>query len=190
MPDEPAVLENLNELVQRARQGHVTVLPGLKQLLDARPELSQYFGDVGALARQEWVRLIAGEDLAIREATAREADDLVRELVGPQPTVVARLLAERVVICWLQVHHAGALSAQALSKSPSVASFWNKRESSAHRRYLQSLGALASFQRLIPSSSADVSCTGRREPPSASSQWDDARRPDTDLVLRVVGKPE
>ena len=125
--DEPPVVKDLNSLVKRARKGDETVLPQLRELLDTRPELWQHFGNLAGHAREAWLRVISADDLALKESTARKAEDLMRELAGPEPSVVERLLAERAVLCWMQLAHADALAAQSLSQSRQHADFWAKR---------------------------------------------------------------
>jgi hypothetical protein len=148
--DEPPVVEDLNSLVKRARGGDETVLPQLREMLDTRPELWQHFGNLAVHAREAWLRVISADDLALKESTARKANDLARELAGPEPSVVERLLAERAVLCWMQLAHADALAAQSLSQSKHLGDFWAKRQAGAHRRYLTSLAALVTLRRLLP----------------------------------------
>ncbi len=187
VPDEPPVVEDLNWLVHRARQGDETVLPQLRDMLDTRPQLWQHYGNVAAHAREAWVRLIAGEDLALRESTARKAEDLSRELAGPAPTVVERLLAERAVLCWLQLHHADSLAAQAFTKSTKVADFWARRQASAHRRHLTSLGALVTLRRLMPGQAGGPPIDSRDCPdPSRNLEGGNLRPVDSACQLRLV----
>jgi hypothetical protein len=150
VPDEPPVVEDLNSLVKRARKGDETVLPQLREMLDTRPELWQHYGNLAGHAREAWLRVISADDLALKESTARKAEDLMRELAGPEPSVVERLLAERAVLCWMQLAHADALAAQSLSQSRHLGDFWAKRQAGAHRRYLSSLAALVTLRRLLP----------------------------------------
>ena len=150
VPDEPPVVEDLNLLVQRARKGDETVLPQLRKMLDTQPELWQYFGNIAAHAKEAWLRVISGDDLALKESTARKAEDLMRELAGPEPSVVEKLLAERAVLCWMQLAHADALAAQSLSQSKHLGDFWAKRQAGAHRRFMTSLAALVTLRRLLP----------------------------------------
>jgi len=177
----------MNLLVQRARQGDESVLPELRHFLDARPQLWQHYGDVAAHAREAWVRVIAGDDLALREATARKAEDMARELAGPEPTVVERLLAERAVLCWLQLAHADTLAAQSLSQSRQLAVFWAKRQAGAHRRYLTSLAALVTLRRLLPCTSGGALDASRPDSSFAVSERDDVRQVDPEHRLRIVG---
>ena len=188
IPDEPPVVEDLNWLVQRARQGDETVLPQLRDMLDSRPEVWRHYGNLAAHAKEAWIRLISADDLALRESTSRKAEDLSRELAGPHPSPIERLLAERVILCWLQVHHADSLAAQAFTKSTKVADFWSKRQASAHRRYLTSLAALVTLRRLLPCTSGGALDASRPDSSFAVSERDDVRQVDPEHRLRLVGK--
>jgi hypothetical protein len=128
-------------------------VPDLRHFLDTHPEFWQHYGDVADHAREAWIRQLSGSDIALREASSRKAKDLARELSGPRPTVIERLLSERVVLCWLQLNHADSAAAQAHTQSPRAVEFWSRRQLSSHRRYLQSLAALATLRRLLPDQS-------------------------------------
>jgi len=190
VPDKPPVLDDLNLLVQRAREGDESVLPELREFLDTRPELWQHYGDVAAHAREAWVRVIAGDDLALKESTGRKAEHLSRELAGSEPTVVERLLAERAVLCWLQLAHADFLAAQALQKTTKIADFWAKRQASAHRRYLTSLGALVTLRRLMPGQAGGKPIDLSNPDTSSKNLESSVSRPiDPEHQLRFVGEP-
>src|SRR4051794_34636032 len=64
---EPAVLEQLNSLLQSARQGDEGVLAELRHLLDRKPEIWRHYGDLALHAVRSWTSLIAGEDLTLKE---------------------------------------------------------------------------------------------------------------------------
>jgi len=161
-----------------------------QEKLDQRNEISQHVGDLAAYAREAWLRLISAADLALKESTARKAEDLIRELAGPEPTAVERLLAERAVLCWLQLHHADSLAAQTLTKSLRVAEFWAKRQVGAHRRYLTSLAALVTLRRLLPGQAGDRPIDLRNPDISFKNLKSSASGPiDREHQLRVVGEP-
>jgi hypothetical protein len=145
-----AVQEEFASLVARARQGDLEVLPALRQYLDCNQEIWLQAGDIARHARESWISLITGQDLATKEVIARKADALRAELAGPDPTPLERLLVDRIVACWLQVHHADAMVAQAGDVSLRQADFARKRQNSAHRCYLTAIGALVSVRRLLP----------------------------------------
>ena len=188
--DEPPVVEDLNLLVQRARKGDETVLPQLREMLDTRPELWQHFGNLAVHAREAWLRVISADDLALRESTARKAEALARELAGPEPSVVEKLLAERAALCWMQLAHADALAAQSLSQSRQHADFWAKRQSGAHRRYLSSLAALVTLRRLLPGQAGSRPIDSTNSDASSKNlESSDTRPVEHEHQLRVVGEP-
>ena len=147
---EPAV-GGLQELVGRARRGDRSVLPELRSYLDAHPDVWSLCGDLAAQALELWVGLLAGRDLVVAESVRRKADDLRAELAGPSPSPLEALLADRVVACWVQVHHADALYAQTASQrsGPGFRGELLKRQESAQRRYLASIRQLAAVRKLL-----------------------------------------
>src|SRR4051794_16064316 len=124
---EEPIKDQLGRLLERARQGDEAVLPQLREFLDTRPELWRRYGDLALHARQAWIGLIAGTDLALRESIARRVDELGRELAGVRPSPMERLLVERIVANWLQLEHAEIAAAQSMSSSVAIAGFVSRR---------------------------------------------------------------
>jgi hypothetical protein len=188
--DESPVLDELNWLMDRARQGDEDVLPRLRNFLDTHPDLWRRYGDLGAHAREAWLRLISGSDLALRESTARKVEDMARELAGPAPTAIEKLLVERVVLCWLQTCHADSVAVEALAKSPRIAEFWSKRQASTQRRYLTSLAALLTLRRLLPAQASGPAIEAGNHCDSRTTHESNINWPlDPGNHLRVVGEP-
>ena len=114
----------------------------------------------------------------------------MRELAGPEPTVIERLLAERATLCWLQIHHADTLAAQSLAQSRQHADFWAKRQSGAHRRYLSSLAALVTLRRLLPGQTDGRAIDSTNfDTSSKNLESSDPRPVEHEHQLRVVGEP-
>jgi hypothetical protein len=148
-PAQPDV-EDLRELLERARQGDRDALPRLREVLDNCPQLWQHFGDLGRHAEAAWIELVGGQDLYLKESLERKAAAMKVELAGSDPTPLERLLVERIVSCWLQFAHADAVLAQVKDLSLKQAEFASKRQDRAHRRYLMAIGTLATVRRLLP----------------------------------------
>ena len=72
-----------------------------------------------------------------------------RLLAGPGPSPLERLLVERVVACWLQVHYSDASYAQLKGTNPAQHTAALQRQNSAQQRYLQALKALATVRKLL-----------------------------------------
>ncbi|HVK15146.1 MAG TPA: hypothetical protein VM597_40780 [Gemmataceae bacterium] len=139
------------DLVRRAQQGDRSAVPGLRKLLDADPELWRHYGDLAGHAKSAWLDLLAGPDLALREAAERKVAELEEELAGPDPSPLERVLAQRAAACWVQVHHADALYARAAGSGVPAAGLREllARQESAHRKLLAAIKQLAVVRKLI-----------------------------------------
>jgi hypothetical protein len=146
----------LYEVFDRTQRGDLEALPRIRELLEDRPELWQSYGDVARHALSSWIKLIAGENLALEVSTTRKADSMRAEVAGPAPSPLELLLADRVVATWLQLAHAEVMLAQARDASLKLLIFAEKRLDGATRRHLTAIGALATLRRLLPTSPALV----------------------------------
>jgi hypothetical protein len=139
----------LRELVGRARQGDVTVLPRLKEFLDAHPQVWEELGDLARHAREALVRLVAGDDLLVGECVRRDLAALEAELAGPSPSPLERILVQRIVLCRLQTHKAdidaAALDQGANPHGPHA----QRRQDAAHKRLLAAVKQLAVVRKLL-----------------------------------------
>lgn len=68
--------------------------------------------------------------------------------ISPKPTPLERLLVERVVTCWLQLHDAQLRFIQAESMPIARAEYLQRSLDRYHRRYLSALKMLAVVRRL------------------------------------------
>jgi hypothetical protein len=139
-----------DRLLKRATKGDKTVLPELRRLLDAEPWLWQQAGDLSVQAERSWISMVAGENLVASESAPRKMDALRRELAGPNPSVLERLLVDRVVLCWFQVNYCETLFAQwAKDLTIPQADYHQRRLDRAHGRYLLAIRTLACVRRLL-----------------------------------------
>ncbi|HMC66385.1 MAG TPA: hypothetical protein VKI65_15730 [Gemmataceae bacterium] len=61
-------------------------------------------GDLALAAQRKFIARYARDQHAYREAIQIKLEQLRAELTGPEPSPLEKLLVERVLICWLQVH--------------------------------------------------------------------------------------
>jgi hypothetical protein len=122
---------------------------------------AQDYGNLGRQSEAAWLQLIAGKNLMLHESTRRKAEQLRAELAGPAPSPLERLLVERVVACWLQVHYSDAAYAQLKGATPAQHTAALRRQNSAQQRYLQSMRALATVRRLLRPAPAPVEIATR-----------------------------
>ena len=144
---EPAEIDHLDWLLQRARAGDLDVVLELRAWLDQSAMWHQ-FGDLGKRARDAWLSLFVGNDLVLRESLIRKLNDLQEELTPGEPTPIERLLVDRVLANWLRLHFAEIASTQAMNR-PKLGEYWDRRQSRAERAYVTSLGALTNMRKVL-----------------------------------------
>jgi hypothetical protein len=141
-------VEDLMGLTDRAQKGDRTTLPALRELLK-HPEAVDLLG--GDLARQAQLTLIdkfSGKNLLLKESLTRKLELLRAELAGPSPTPVERLLVERIVTCWLHLHHLEMIYAGKDSLSLELGTYYQRSLDRAQKRYLAAIKALALVRKL------------------------------------------
>ena len=148
-PKQDEILDRLRKLVQRAEQGDEAVLPELRAALDANAWVWERYGDLSQQSQAAWLQLLAGRNLLLLESARRKAAQLRTELAGPGPSPLERLLVERVVACWLQVHYSDASYAQLKGTNPAQHTAALQRQNSAQQRYLQAVKSLVTVRKLL-----------------------------------------
>jgi hypothetical protein len=157
---DPETRARLESLVQRAQQGDENVLPELRQVLDAHPEFWQRCGDLALQAQTAWLQLVSGKDLLLRESLQRKLEQTKAELAGTDPSVLERLLVQRVLSTWLQAEYADAMYARAKPNSSARHQALQRRQNSAQQRHLQAIKMLVTVRKLLSPAQA----TGEAQP--------------------------
>jgi len=143
--DQPS----FKELVKAARRGDRSVMPALRKILRANPELIKNNGDLASQTMIHWIDLIAGQDLFYREALLINVvglrSDLIAETNG---TVVEKMLVDQAVSTWLQLYYHEDREATAQAQNLQVGKYRLKKIESAFNRHMRSLNALASMRNI------------------------------------------
>jgi hypothetical protein len=146
-PTRPCDKE-LVALVERAQKGDKAALPGLRGLLQDPAAVDALGGDLARQAQLVLIDKFGGQNLLVKEALTRKLDLLRAELAGSDPTPLERLLVERVVACWLHLHHLEITYAGRESMSLELGAYYQRSLSAAHKRYLSALKTLAQVRKL------------------------------------------
>lgn len=178
---DQSIVDEADELanaVVRANDGDGSGLSRIQQLVAEDPAFAIEFlqGDLAKHAESALVRRIAGKHLAFREGLYAKLDAMRTELAGNNPNAIERLLAERVVVCWLQVCAADEILARAEQVTFAEGDYLQRRLDRAHRRYLSAIKMLAVVRRLALPIRVDVNVAGTVETKSAESPTMTARR--------------
>jgi len=163
-PGPIAGLDEIRDLLGRAAGRHPGALPELRAVLDRRPELWRKLGDLAAHVELAWVGEVAGANAALAEVLTRKIAELKREMGGPTPSTLERLLIDRVAACWLQIHHADLAAARPVDATAEGRERLRKRQEAAERRYAGAVEALARVRRLLPA--GEVPSPGTVDPRS------------------------
>jgi hypothetical protein len=151
-PDTSASLDYerlFRELVAQASAGDQDALRRLRGVLDLRPEVWRRAGNLSAVAERAWTELLAGSNALAAESIKRRAEQLRRELCGPEPTPMESLLVDQAVVTWMATAYSEMAAANA-SGSLGDAAFRLRRAESSQRRHLAALRSLATLRALLP----------------------------------------
>jgi hypothetical protein len=134
-------------LCKKADKGNESCLPEVRRWLDAEPELVEANGSPAEFFRRELFKAY-GHNVILQEALRRKLDKIQRDLEGPDPTPLIRLLAERAALCWFQVHRYELVNETAREMTFRQAEFNQRKIEAAHRRFISALKTLATVRKL------------------------------------------
>jgi len=148
-------LVEAQDAIRRAGKGEESALPAVRRYLDERgPEYLDII-DVARIAKETQIkRVFEPEDLAARETMERKLAFMRREILGADPSPLEGLLADRVLLCWLQLYYAETKHAERnLEDAPDInwtQDEWHQRRvDRLQRRYLAAIKSLAQVRRLL-----------------------------------------
>ena len=124
-------------------------MPRIRDILDRHDDIWRHVGDLSALTESAWVAVLAADNPLAVESIKRTAAEMKAELAGENPTRLRQMLADQVVISWLEftaLENASADAGAVLNQSR----FQLKRLESAQRRHLAAIKALTELQKLLP----------------------------------------
>jgi hypothetical protein len=162
----PAPVQEIDDILGRAGEGDRSCLPRLRELFALDPERMTYTcGDLAHLIEAKMLDMVAGRNLAIREGVPRRLRALKRDLAGPSPSPLLSLAVEAVALAWMD-NHRWAMKSECAFDEPGGASkakaeFLQKLVDRSHRRYMQSLKALAAVVR-APGLAIPLNVAGRQ----------------------------
>jgi hypothetical protein len=135
-------------LTERAQQGDKTTLPALRELFREPAVVDALGGDLAKQAQLTLISKYCGQNLLLKESLTRKLDLLHEELAGSSPTPLERLLVERIVACWLHVHHLETIYANNEHLSLELGGYYQRSVSAAQKRYLAAIKTLAVVRKL------------------------------------------
>lgn len=168
LPDEEQ--KRLHTAIIKAGKGDQSALATIKDMMDGAPgalEFWQRLGDLAVSVEKTWIKTFVGEkDLLAIEGVQQRLEAMRRGLAGPAPSPLEQLLADRIVLCWLQMQYAEAWLAQKNQGNLSLAlgEYYQRQAERAQRRYLAAIKALATVRRLlVPAVQVNIAAAGGQQ---------------------------
>jgi len=146
-------VERLKELVEKAGKGDKNPLPEIRKILKESPELAWQIMDFAKYTESHHIKMmVKEEDPGLKEVLKAQLAFMREEIAGDNPSPLERLLAERIVLTWLQIQLFEDLYASSMPKSMTFAqgNYKQKMIDQAHRRYLSAIRTLAQIRKLGP----------------------------------------
>jgi hypothetical protein len=106
-------------------------------------------GTLAVAIERALVAECAGDNALTREAVHAKLAALRAELAGSEASPLEKLLVERVVLCWLQVHHTDACFVNGKEATIPQADRCQRQQGRVQARYLVALKALVTVRRLL-----------------------------------------
>lgn len=146
----PVPREEFLDVLTRASEGDESAMPRAREIFEMDPGrvIAICGGEISDRVEDRILEKLAGGNALVVEAIGRKLVALRAELAGPHPSAIERLLAERIALCWLDVHRLDHRDESAESMTMIQAEHMSKLRSRAHNRYISAIKALASVRRL------------------------------------------
>lgn len=152
------------ELLQKAYTGDQAALTSVMLSIADEKEVApagvtaltfgQRATDPVELARKALLKAVYGNIEALQELGRRRLDEIEREMAGPDPSPLERMLAQQAAICWMQLYHYEQRYAARMNSEPTEVcgyqheEFYQKRVVRAQRRFESAVKTLAQVRRL------------------------------------------
>jgi hypothetical protein len=148
--DPPPLPSNaeLKKLLDKAQAGDASVVPTLRKLFENPAAVDYLGGDLAREAQQQLIRNFAGNNHLFAEALPRKLDLMRKEIGGPNPSPLEKLLVERIISTWLHVHQLEAEYAGGRGMTLTKASYYQQAIQRGNKCHLSAIKALAQIRRL------------------------------------------
>jgi len=144
----------LKELVEKSAKGDKKPLPEIRKILKESPELAWQLMDFARYTEYHHTKMMVKEEgSGLKEVLKAQLAAMREEIAGDNPSPLERLLAERIVITWLQIQLFEGLYASNMSKGATTnaqGKYEQKRIDQAYKRHLSAIRTLAQIRKLGP----------------------------------------
>ena len=157
------LLDELIGCVAQAQDGDEEALGHVGKILEEVPHFAQILGDLARDAERAFIERTSGGDPVTEKALLVQLENMRQEVAAPATSPLERLLAERIVACWLQLHYAELLYVQNLPDfAQEQDEYYQKRLDRLNRRYLSAIRSLAQVRKLLKPSAAQINIADKQ----------------------------
>lgn len=157
-------LDRYRETLDLAEKGDRSALPRVRELVDEFPSMVDELGDLTQIAQSVMIDRTSSDSVLIREAQERKLVALTAQIAGPDPSILERLLADQIVLCWQHVRSVEIIYAQARDYTSSAGDYYERCIDRAQKRYLNAIKTLASVRRLeLPAMQVNIAAEGGKQ---------------------------
>jgi hypothetical protein len=139
----------LAAVVQQANRGDEKALESLRAFLAENPAVWRHVGDLVRTAERAWVRLLSGGDALAAESVRRRLAEFRDSLTAENATPVEKMLADEVVLTFLEARYLQTAAADTEKCSIAQAGLMLKRLDCAQRRHLRAIKSLTQLKELL-----------------------------------------
>jgi hypothetical protein len=147
-------VERLKELVEKVAKGDKNPLPEIRKILKESPDLAWQMMDFARHTEYHHTKMMVKEEgFGKKEVLSNQLAAMREEIAGDNPSPLERLLAERIVITWLQIQLFEGLYASNMSKGTTTIAQGNYKQKmidQSYRRHLSAIRTLAQIRKLGP----------------------------------------
>jgi hypothetical protein len=142
--------KRFNEILNRANAGDAEALGQYRAMHRADPESFNQFVQGIVLATRDdlVVALFSAESHTQKVALDEYLIRMARDLAGPSPSPIERILADRVTLCWLDAYRCDHGAIHNPYQSVKMTNLLIHRQDRAHRRLLSAIKTLAEIRNL------------------------------------------
>ena len=153
LDERRATVAKLRDLSDRAQDGDEKATLEIRKILNGSPDLAWLFIKGPAkMAESAMIDMFTKDEaLATKEFLTHHLKFMRVEVAGENPSALERLLAERVVVTWLEVQLFEGLYAVGMKGGTfKQDDHRQKRLDRAHRRHLSAIRTLAQIRKMGP----------------------------------------
>jgi len=131
---------DIQQCIERAKNGDATALPFLKEHIEKNPQLVLQNVNLAKRAHYGWIKLLTRKDLYVQECLNNEIYHLQLQLIEQgNGTTVEKLIIDQVISTYLQIYYHERVNMERLSFCSEVPASETKALEATFNRHMRSL---------------------------------------------------